>query len=87
MIGQNKLWGLIPAGGVGRRMDSDIPKQYLTLAGKSILQHSMERLLSLPDLDGLLVGISPTDEHWSDMSYCNDRLLGDYLAGEQRANT
>ncbi|MCI6724833.1 MAG: 2-C-methyl-D-erythritol 4-phosphate cytidylyltransferase, partial [Bacteroidales bacterium] len=34
--------GIILAGGSGSRMGSDKPKQYLTLAGRTVLEHSIE---------------------------------------------
>jgi len=38
-----KLYALIVAGGSGRRMGTDIPKQFLEIAGKPILMHTIER--------------------------------------------
>ena len=41
---------VIVAGGTGRRMGSDIPKQFLSLCGKPILVHTLQRFLeALPD--------------------------------------
>lgn len=36
---------LIVAGGIGTRMKSDIPKQFLKLKGKPVLMHTIERFL------------------------------------------
>lgn len=38
-------WVLVAAAGSGSRMQSAIPKQYLSLAGKPVLQHVLERFL------------------------------------------
>ena len=38
-----KLYALIVAGGSGKRMGAEIPKQYLELAGKPVLMHTLER--------------------------------------------
>jgi len=38
-----KLYALIVAGGSGKRMQTGIPKQYLELAGKPVLMHTLER--------------------------------------------
>lgn len=38
-----RLYALIVAGGSGKRMGADIPKQYLELAGKPVLMHTLER--------------------------------------------
>jgi 2-C-methyl-D-erythritol 4-phosphate cytidylyltransferase len=41
-----KLYALIVAGGSGKRMGSDIPKQFLELAGRPVLMHAIERFRS-----------------------------------------
>jgi len=38
-----KLYAVIVAGGSGKRMGADIPKQFLELAGKPVLMHSIEK--------------------------------------------
>ncbi|HOO98062.1 MAG TPA: 2-C-methyl-D-erythritol 4-phosphate cytidylyltransferase [Bacteroidales bacterium] len=38
-----KLYTLIVAGGTGKRMGAELPKQYLELAGKPVLMHTLER--------------------------------------------
>ena len=40
-------FAIIVAGGSGSRMKSDIPKQFLRLKGKPILQHTIEQFLSV----------------------------------------
>jgi len=42
------LWIVVPAAGVGRRMGTEVPKQYLDLCGKPIIVHAIERLAALP---------------------------------------
>ena len=44
-----KLYAVIVAGGSGRRMGSEIPKQYLDLAGKPVLMHTIERFRAFND--------------------------------------
>lgn len=41
-----KLYAVIVAGGIGTRMGTDIPKQFLELAGKPVLMHTIERFLT-----------------------------------------
>jgi 2-C-methyl-D-erythritol 4-phosphate cytidylyltransferase len=43
------LYALIVAGGAGKRMGTEIPKQFLELAGRPILMHSIERFRSFDD--------------------------------------
>lgn len=39
-----RLWLVVPAAGQGRRMGADRPKQYLPLAGRPVLAHTLARL-------------------------------------------
>lgn len=47
--------GVILAGGSGRRVGSDIPKQFLCVAGRTILEHTLERFDSHPQIDEIVV--------------------------------
>ena len=48
---------VIPAAGVGKRFGAGMPKQYLTLAGRSIQQHTLDRLSAMPEISQLVVAI------------------------------
>lgn len=55
---------IIAAAGHGVRMGSDVPKQYLKIAGKPVLRHTIERFLSHPGLKSLRVIIDPEHAQW-----------------------
>ncbi len=50
-----QYWAVVPAAGIGHRMGADIPKQYLELGGKTVLEHTLDALYSRPELDGLVL--------------------------------
>ena len=50
-------YALIVAGGAGTRMGTDIPKQFLELAGKPVLMHSIERFRAFDNTIGIIVVI------------------------------
>jgi 2-C-methyl-D-erythritol 4-phosphate cytidylyltransferase len=52
---------IIPAAGSGNRMNRDVSKQYLTLAGKPILVCTLEVFEASPLVDALLVVVSSQD--------------------------
>ncbi len=56
-------WAVVPAAGVGRRMGSDCPKQYLPLFNKPIVQHTLERLAASA-VQGIVVSVSADDPYW-----------------------
>lgn len=69
----------IVAGGIGSRMGQNImPKQFLDLAGKPIVVHTIEKFLVSPEIDYIVVGVH---EEW--IHLMND-LKEKYFNGENR---
>ncbi len=62
----SNYWAVVPAAGVGKRMGSDRPKQYLSLQGKPIIQHTLERLAAT-GIKGMVIALSTTDPYWQDV--------------------
>ena len=58
------VWAVVPAAGRGARFGGDVPKQYLEVAGRSVLEHALRALLSHPRVDGAMVALSPEDTRW-----------------------
>lgn len=65
---------LIPAAGVGARMGANSPKQYLTIAGKSILQHTVNAFLNFPGISHTYVVVSEDDAFVDDYLLAADRM-------------
>ena len=63
-----RLWAIVPAAGSGRRMGANIPKQYLSLAGRTVLEHSLAALASITGLAGIVVAITSADARWSGLN-------------------
>jgi len=63
------LWAVIPAAGVGRRMQSDIPKQYLKLQGRTVLEQTVHRLSVIAEIQTIVIAISEDDAYWSDQQF------------------
>ncbi len=52
-------YALILASGSGKRFNSDIPKQFMSFGGKTILEHSVEIFERNPYIKGIIVVITP----------------------------
>jgi len=63
-----RFFGLIPAAGYGSRMEADIPKQYLRLGSRTLLEHSVLALMSDPRVERVLVVVAPADRHAASLS-------------------
>ncbi len=52
---------LIPAAGVGERFGAGKPKQYVEIAGQTVLQHTLSLFARHPRIDAVAVVLSPDD--------------------------
>lgn len=65
---KKKYWAVIPAAGVGQRMGSKIPKQYLKLSDTTILEHTLSIFFQHPAIYGIVVAVTQGDPYWQDIS-------------------
>ena len=75
MADNSKIWCVVPAAGIGSRMGLEFPKQYLEVAGKPIIQHTIEALLKLNQIEGLVVCLAPHDRWFSSLQINDDRII------------
>ena len=59
-----RVWAVVPAAGIGQRMGTERPKQYLELAGRTILEHSLARLADHPMIHAVQPVIRDDDPVW-----------------------
>ena len=85
--GQARCWAVVPAAGIGKRMGSAIPKQYLTLAGSSVIDLTLERLLSHDAIAGIIVAISADDNWWDASVYAADKRVKVVQGGSERCHS
>lgn len=82
-----RYWAVIPAAGVGRRMQSRIPKQYLPLAGKTVLEHTLSHFIGHPDISGIVIALSPDDAFWPTLSVASGKPLLVTEGGSERCHS
>lgn len=81
------FWVVIPAAGVGSRMGADRPKQYLTLAGKTLIEHTLECFLGHPDLRGLVVSLAAHDPWWPGLACAEHPSIHRAEGGKERCDS
>ncbi len=84
---KSRCWAVVPAAGVGARMQADRPKQYLPLLGKTVIEHTLLRLLRHPPVSGVVVAISSDDAWWPDVSIEADKPLWVATGGDERCHS
>lgn len=61
---QPRCFALVPAAGIGSRSGAEGPKQYVPLAGRPMLDHTLHALSQVPALAGVLVVLAPDDDQF-----------------------
>lgn len=78
---------VVPAAGVGKRMQSAVPKQYLTLAGKTILEHCLLNLISHPRIQRIILPLHPQDPWFEKLELAGAPWLNVVEGGNERADS
>jgi 2-C-methyl-D-erythritol 4-phosphate cytidylyltransferase len=81
------IWAVVPAAGVGKRMQSAIPKQYLPLNGRPVLEHTLNQLLANESIDGLVIALQQDDGYWADISFETHKPVIRAPGGKERADS
>lgn len=68
-------------------MESDTPKQYLSLLGKTVLEHSMRKLLDVPEISGAVIAISGNDEYWQCLNFQHEKSVLLAPGGRERCDS
>lgn len=84
---KQNIWVIIPAAGVGRRMASDIPKQYLTLNGKTVIEHSLSLFDAHESVSEIVLAISKNDEYWPSLNVNLSKPLHIVNGGKERCDS
>ena len=78
---------VVPAAGAGRRMGTDIPKQYLKIHGKAVIDWTLRTLLSHPDIESVVVALGADDEYWPDTLSASDSRVRTVDGGKERCHS
>jgi len=68
-------------------MRADVPKQYLDLAGRAIIEHTLERLCTHGLVAGVVVAVSSGDLWWPRLGYRDDPRVRAVTGGAERCHS
>ncbi len=85
----SRHYAIVPAAGSGARFGSEVPKQYLELAGRPLIHYSLAALCRCERVDRVWVVLSPGDEWWGayDWSPLGQKLQAVFCGGATRAES
>lgn len=78
---------IIPAAGIGARMGADSPKQYLQVAGKTLLEHCVAAFLAAPSVATVTVALHPEDQRARDLPLLQLPGVRTVTGGRERADS
>jgi len=84
---RHAIWAIVPAAGIGKRMQSDIPKQYLMLNGRPVLEHTINTLLKSKHINGLVIALQQNDQYFDDIKVVSDKPVLRAPGGDERADS
>jgi 2-C-methyl-D-erythritol 4-phosphate cytidylyltransferase len=89
-----RCYALVPCAGTGSRAGSELPKQYVAIAGRAMVAHTLEALARVPRIAATLVVLAPDDDgferHVPGFASASGKAAGAWIArcgGATRAMT
>jgi len=82
-----EFWAVIPAAGTGSRMQADIPKQYLQLNSKTVIEHTLDAFCANEKIKGIVVAISKQDTWWNNLEISSHPRIKTITGGEERCHS
>lgn len=78
---------VVPAAGVGKRMRADRPKQYLTINQQTVLEHTLQRLITHPRIKRIIVALDSADPYFATLKLSQAPWLTRVDGGSERADS
>ncbi len=82
----NNCWAIVPAAGIGSRMVTEQPKQYLKLGSASVIEHSLAVLFGVGFIKKICVVLAEQDDCWQSLNLTDNKLLLAH-GGQTRAHS
>lgn len=90
MMEENKkssFWAVIPAAGLGLRMGADIPKQYLKLHDRPVLEYAVDVLTAHPAIVKVVVVLNEKDRIWPTLTFSHKDKIMTTIGGQERVHS
>ncbi|HKU15794.1 MAG TPA: 2-C-methyl-D-erythritol 4-phosphate cytidylyltransferase [Steroidobacteraceae bacterium] len=83
-----KYWVVVPAAGSARRMgDGSLPKQYLQLAGRSVIEWALAPFLERGDCERIIVVLAEQDRQWAQLPLSHHPRVATTTGGAERVDS
>ncbi len=79
-------WLIVPAAGSGSRFGGERPKQYASLAGSTVIEQTLARLLEV-EVQALILAVNPDDHYWPSLDILKHPKIRISPGGVARADS
>lgn len=86
-MNKSSFWLVVPAAGIGQRMNAECPKQYLRIDNRFILDITLSRMLDSLSFKGCMVPLNSRDQWWPASESASDRRIQTCAGGRERADS
>ena len=84
---ESRFWVVVPAAGSARRMGAAVPKQYLPLAGRTVIEWSLAPFLAHERAAAVVVVLAEHDQHWAQTALAGDARVTTTIGGAERMDS
>lgn len=81
------IWAVIPAAGIGARMGGDLPKQYLELCGRRVIEWAIEAFTTHPRVRGVVLSLAADDALWPAIATAASSRVITVVGGAERCHS
>lgn len=82
-----QFWVVVPAAGSARRMGADLPKQYLRIAGHTVIEHALRPFLARSECRGVVVALAADDRRFGELAIARDARVHTAIGGVERTDS
>jgi 2-C-methyl-D-erythritol 4-phosphate cytidylyltransferase len=82
-----KYWAIIPAAGTGVRIKADKPKQYITIAGQTLLERVVNLFAAHPQIEKVVVVLHAKDHWWPELKLSHPEKVLTAIGGKERVHS
>lgn len=86
-VTEQTFWVVIPAAGIGSRMQADCPKQYLELQGKTVIEQTLAHFSHHPRIHGIVVAVAEQDAIWPTLKVDTNKSVYTVNGGAERCHS
>ncbi|MGI9229078.1 MAG: 2-C-methyl-D-erythritol 4-phosphate cytidylyltransferase [Gammaproteobacteria bacterium] len=81
------FWAVIPAAGIGSRVGAAVPKQYLTINDKAIIEYAIQPFCEHAAINGVVVVTAANDTHWQTLTVAGQAGIERTDGGKERCHS